>query len=95
MRERVLSEDEKLVKEVIRETKRPSGVVGVDYAFGEDHDGDPIVRIDVLLEKDETQPTPERVGVLRAFSSTLRDRLLDDGIGPWPHVFLSIQGGRH
>lgn len=81
-------DDQALVSEVLENVQPwPKDVLDVDFSLGEDHDGDPIVRIYVHVAKD-VSPSNEKVHNIRAFSDLIRDRLLDKNIQRWPHVRL-------
>lgn len=83
-----MKDDKKLVSEVLRKAlPLPDGVTSVDFELGEDHDGDPIVRINVRVSRD-LNPSKEKVSTLRTFSNQIRDHLLDKDIERWPHVRL-------
>lgn len=80
-----LEKDEALVETALQEIPRPDDVRAVSYETGEDSDGNPSIWIWLATEKNNN-PSPDLVRRLTAYSTEVRDWLLDHGVKRWPYV---------
>jgi hypothetical protein len=72
-----------LVKQTVRESMGPFGLRAVDVHAGEDHDGDPVIFVEVQYDLSDR---PIETDVTVALTSILRDRLWDRGEKRFPHI---------
>jgi hypothetical protein len=72
----------RLIAEVIGEQMRPYGP-RVHARAGEDHDGDPVIFVDVEYDLSDT---PVDLTVTSSLTTKLRDRLWDMGETRFPHI---------
>lgn len=72
-----------LIKQTIAERMRPFGYVDARVRAGEDHDGDPVIFIDVDYTLSEM---PLDLAVSSPLTTLLRDRLWAVGEERFPHI---------
>ena len=80
--------------ETVRDTvEKPTGVLAVAYEPGEDSYDDPAAWIWVAV-KPELNPSNKRMKALNAYTTRLRDELLEHGILGYPFVRITEQRPR-
>ena len=79
----VSHEIETLIERTIREAMSPYGYRGVRVRAGEDHDGDPVIFVDVDYDLC-TQPL--EIGVTGQILTPLRDKMWAAGETRFPHI---------
>ena len=80
--------DQKLFEAVRGLVPMPEGVEAVVFEEGEDSDGDPAAWIWVCV-KPQLNPSNERVKVLNAYTTRMRNELLDRGMQCFPYVRIA------
>ena len=87
--ENAVLDHDRTVFEAVREAVPiPEGVGAVVFKEGEDSNGDPAAWIWVVV-KPEPNPSNKRIKVLNAYTTRLRDELLDGGIKSYPFVRIT------
>jgi hypothetical protein len=80
-----------LIKTTIRETMAPFGFEDASARAGEDHDGDPVIFVDVEYDMKDPPMGPSTTFELL---TRVRDRLLDAGETRFPHIRHNYQDHR-
>jgi hypothetical protein len=72
---------QEIVEDVIRSRMAGSEIVQIHITEGEDHDGDPVLRVMVVFDPAKGRLDPRRMAGL---ARHLRSRLGPDGVAPYP-----------
>jgi hypothetical protein len=72
-----------LIESTIREVMTPFGYRGVHVRAGEDHDGDPVIFVDVDYD---LSANPLEIGITGQILTPLRDKMWAAGETRFPHI---------
>ncbi len=79
-------EEARLVHDIVRKLGGlPSGVLRVEFHFGEDSEGAPAVWI-TFVASDDLKPSKEKIADLQRITSEVRAEILRSDTERWPYV---------
>jgi hypothetical protein len=84
---RIQEQEEATIRRIVDAMPWPEDVKGYDVEFGSDWEGDPVVRVWLLVD-DDLRPSAEKLKRVGGFTREVAQALLDAELSHWPFVRL-------